>query len=1776
MVKGKSSASSGTRKKHAKKAAAASSLPDEPTVPKEKKLKGKDKRNKEPKKKVYIPPVKPAPVQPDPLDTLGIAQRLPPELLIALRRLAKKDSITKRRALEELQAAWVDKARGENSDSIVLSYLADAVPVWLHHVPALFLHPSRRIRLLAVGLHLSLLRLQNTVTDQLFYFLREVATSDQAEYIIGAWCLAAHDIDRPVAAIARESWTHSVAFSPGSKIALDRTLLSSLWEFVQRTALDPNGIYLYVNPPQPVAAPPLSQKKSARPPPGRKEEETNTRTKTEEDEEDEQDRWARLRIGALGSAEWLLSKQSESTLADRIGEHLALFSNHALWSALYHGHTPPFVPVDSFGHSQPGVRKAAWSLIQTIVKTCKAHLNVLLPVLSRAILRSAWVEPDSIVRGSMWQPLLMFLKEFPNAWEIEATSDNEIEEEDSDDEDEDEDRISHVRIATGHSPSSGPTQAYLEFLQFLQLGCSGSPLQGYPAVLVIISTIPSKILGTLPFTDFFTSFWAALDGRALSSLDRNAASAAFLSSLLECIVFLARRVLKTVPEGEPQLLSHPTAEGTDGADLNVHMDIVRTLVNEQVAHVWDELISRRLKVNDETASSLIMRSLTLLYQLESKLFEGAWAALMSGIRDKATGEDVTMPPLVPVLLKACQDHFEPGSQPAILAKAVIGEVVKAAVQQCEGVLDIEQPFASERISGLVAILDRFGSSLFRDPGVAKVIDGAMRMHTKQLLSISPRLLLLYFWNRQDTALCLKLWQEVLRAITIRASEVGTTLVALLDAADQKLLPSYLIPRDADLDDLAADILADASSKPQQAAEVNIIRRLLRSPEHFISQGCHENLVKGVCSGFAARVPDALYNESFPLDILEVRLDLIEMLFEHQPLYLMSPSISLSVLPEMFFFAYFLPEIRSIDDRPLATARRLWETWMGKLSQRTQTTIQLTLRQRLDLLVLDCSAYPTPEQIIRVVSRKYTCFDVDTLAVLPSKRSLDIMLDELPSHPSDACLAVLDPLVPPSSLYEQSPPPPQPHCRLGLSSYARAIHALLLYFSEERHAAKENAWTLRHFLVLSLYAEELIRIPTSRSPLFAHYIQKPVLVDIVTKVQQMTAYLLSSAQDEAWHAAVVSAISADKADSSPDDVGRLIFDLISLGKKNDTIRESRVLHIILQHTLSGASKSESEQWLRLVRKLEKPAPHMALAIIYSVTRYAPEPPLMDRYRNELAAGLLGVPAYKANKDGLWLLLRLTASAPDPESDVVFLPQLRAVNLMKICQQWVASDEDLDEEVESEMTHVFLHLAPILQNVPGAHWDFIFDVMENNLENSSLSDSSTFVTLSRTLRLYIAIEDLASTNKALRAAWQPRETACMTRIRDLATIQLDSGDASEPLSVCRELVLQIVQDLPDTLMNETTLAKMCHIITDSSLDVQKMAYQFLHEAARKYTENMVIEAAVESEVPMTPKLPIELVHILQRNLNFDDPLELASQNPSSYFLVWMLLFDLFSNASLKVKSGYTDQLRDLGLVSEHLLPNLFSALGLYEGILKAFKLDIWDIESFYLDSYSADSGMSLRLLAAHVYYRALLTVPSLVRGWLSECRDRQLSGAVTAYTANHFSPMIIKTELTQVKSPVATVELLDENVTIKVASAINAVTASYAVDEYQLELTVKLPSDYPLHGIEMHDKRVGVPEDRWRAWVLGVQQILLFRSGSIADGLSFFKKNVSSHFEGLAACAICYSIISATDSSLPRKPCKTCKNRFHAGCLFKQPLLELPSVPVGLYLTARRSVVLITKL
>ena len=174
-------------------------------------------------------------------------------------------------------------------------------------------------------------------------------------------------------------------------------------------------------------------------------------------------------------------------------------------------------------------------------------------------------------------------------------------------------------------------------------------------------------------------------------------------------------------------------------------------------------------------------------------------------------------------------------------------------------------------------------------------------------------------------------------------------------------------------------------------------------------------------------------------------------------------------------------------------------------------------------------------------------------------------------------------------------------------------------------------------------------------------------------------------------------------------------------------------------------------------------------------------------------------------------------------------------------------------------------------------------------------------------------------------------------------------------------------------------MCHLIQDPSSTVQKKAYQLLQAAAKKRTEYFVIEAAVDTEGVVQAELPVELMEILQRDMQFgigfgldggggegEETVREEDKDVFGYLLAWMLVFDLFQDAvgpfftsfflskltwllqSFKVKSNYIEQLRNDGVVVGHLIPCFLSLLRLDQGsLLKVFKLDIWSVDEFYID-------------------------------------------------------------------------------------------------------------------------------------------------------------------------------------------------------------------------------------
>ena len=116
----------------------------------------------------------------------------------------------------------------------------------------------------------------------------------------------------------------------------------------------------------------------------------------------------------------------------------------------------------------------------------------------------------------MWRPWLKFLKralwsgscchqnthgfaEFPRAWEIDAFEPQKVNKSESDEEDDGSNAEEEldVQVASTNVAKDRRSPGFTDFLQFLELGCGGSPLQGYPAVLVILSSIPPSVRSVL-------------------------------------------------------------------------------------------------------------------------------------------------------------------------------------------------------------------------------------------------------------------------------------------------------------------------------------------------------------------------------------------------------------------------------------------------------------------------------------------------------------------------------------------------------------------------------------------------------------------------------------------------------------------------------------------------------------------------------------------------------------------------------------------------------------------------------------------------------------------------------------------------------------------------------------------------------------------------------------------------------------------------------------------------------------------------------------------------------------------------------------------------------------------------------------------------------------------------------------------------------------------------------------------------------------------------------
>ena len=98
----------------------------------------------------------------------------------------------------------------------------------------------------------------------------------------------------------------------------------------------------------------------------------------------------------------------------------------------------------------------------------------------------------------------------------------------------------------------------------------------------------------------------------------------------------------------------------------------------------------------------------------------------------------------------------------------------------------------------------------------------MLPNADHLLSISPRILLMYISRRAEQYLCVQLWHNIISAIIQHLADCRADLSTIMQAD----LPAYMKPPGNGMDAIVSDILRDTLSGAATKDRVTFVKQVL--------------------------------------------------------------------------------------------------------------------------------------------------------------------------------------------------------------------------------------------------------------------------------------------------------------------------------------------------------------------------------------------------------------------------------------------------------------------------------------------------------------------------------------------------------------------------------------------------------------------------------------------------------------------------------------------------------------------------------------------------------------------------------------------------------------------------------------------------------------------------------------------------------------------------------------------------------------------------------------
>ena len=138
--------------------------------------------------------------------------------------------------------------------------------------------------------------------------------------------------------------------------------------------------------------------------------------------------------------------------------------------------------------------------------------------------------------------------------------------------------------------------------------------------------------------------------------------------------------------------------------------LAERLVKEQLARVWDELSSTKLKVEHRAAARLLGRTLESLTEVDPPLCDAVWLTLTKAVLESSSKEENAA--LVSAVLKVLFDRFKDGSVLKQKTEVLLTEVLISNVDRCQKALEDKNSEVGLNFTLLAEMMKQFREGLF--------------------------------------------------------------------------------------------------------------------------------------------------------------------------------------------------------------------------------------------------------------------------------------------------------------------------------------------------------------------------------------------------------------------------------------------------------------------------------------------------------------------------------------------------------------------------------------------------------------------------------------------------------------------------------------------------------------------------------------------------------------------------------------------------------------------------------------------------------------------------------------------------------------------------------------------------------------------------------------------------------------------------------------------------------------------------------------------------------